>query len=144
MLSITITPTQSIIATTLIHHTASIFTLSDTALGLANGGGEGGGGGGGGRGGGGGGGVPTPAPATLAATIIPIHYSRKKSQTKRKKPMIFTKDQGKADKFMHELKLYQFLNGATPLMQDLYWKVAHALTFIQGPAVTKWKCSMEN
>ena len=111
MLSITITPTQSIIATTLIHHTASISTLSDTALGLADGGGEGGGGGEG---------VPTPAPATLAATIIPIHYSRRKWQTKRKKPMIFTKDQGKADKFMHELKLYQFLNGATPLMQDLY------------------------
>jgi hypothetical protein len=45
---------------------------------------------------------------------------------------------------MHELKLYQFLNGAAPLMQDPYRKVAHALTFIQGPAVTEWKRSVEN
>jgi ribosomal protein S10 len=57
---------------------------------------------------------------------------------------VFTGDQGKANEFMHELKLYQFLNGAAPLMQDPYRKVAHALTFIQGPAVTEWKRSVEN
>ena len=38
---------------------------------------------------------------------------------------------------MHELKLYQFLNGVTPLMQDPYQKVAHTLTFIQGSAVAE-------
>jgi hypothetical protein len=65
-------------------------------------------------------------------------------QLEGKEPTTFTRDQGKADKFMHKLKLYQFLNGMAPLMQDPYQKVTHALTFIQGPAVTEWKQSVEN
>src|SRR6202789_3278428 len=61
-----------------------------------------------------------------------------------KEPNAFTGDRAKADEFMHELKLYQFLNDNSPIMQDPYRKVAHALTFIQGTAVAEWKRSVEN
>jgi ribosomal protein S10 len=61
-----------------------------------------------------------------------------------KEPTIFAGDRAKADEFMHELKLYQFLNASTSLMQDPYQKVTHALTFIQGAAVAEWKQSVEN
>jgi Retrotransposon gag protein len=61
-----------------------------------------------------------------------------------KEPTIFSGDRAKADEFMHELKLYQFLNSNAPIMTDLYRKVAHALTFIQGAAVAEWKRSVEN
>jgi ribosomal protein S10 len=61
-----------------------------------------------------------------------------------KEPTIFNGDRARADEFMHELKLYQFLNSTAPVMTDPYRKVAHALTFIQGSAVAEWKRSVEN
>ena len=61
-----------------------------------------------------------------------------------KEPTIFSGDRAKADEFMHELKLYQFLNLNATIITDPYRKVAHALTFIQGAAVAKWKRSIEN
>ena len=48
-------------------------------------------------------------------------------------------DCAKADEFMHELKLYQFLNLNALIMNNPYHKVAHTLTFIQGIAVVEWK-----
>ena len=73
------------------------------------------GGRGGGRGGsreGGRGGPPVPALAPVAVAA-PLEGN---GRLKGKEPTIFTGDQGKADEFMHKLKLYQFLNRATPLM----------------------------
>ena len=95
-----------------------------------------GGGEGGGGSGGGGGGAMAPAPQLIAA--------HRNGKLKGKEPTIFTGDQAKADEFMHELKLYQFLNMNAPIMNDPYRKVTHALTFIQGAAVAEWKQSVEN
>ena len=112
---------------------------SGMALGPAGrGGGSGGGGGRGGEGGGGGGG-PTQ-PAAIQPAAIP-HRNRK---LEGKEPTIFLGDRARANEFMHELKLYQFLNLNTPIMTDPYRKVAHALTFIQGTAIAEWKRSVEN
>ena len=119
---VTITPTQSMITTTLTSHSRS--PPSGTARGPA-------GGGGGGRGGGG-------IPAQPAANQ-PAAAPHGNGKLEGKEPTIFSGDRAKADKFMHELKLYQFLNANAPIMTDPYQKVAHALTFIQGAAVAEWK-----
>ena len=128
MSAVTITPTQSTIATALTSRSGP--PPSGTAPGLARGGG--------GRAGGAGGGPAQPAAAQPAAAP---HGNGK---LKGKEPTIFSGDRARADKFMHELKLYQFLNANALIMTDPYQKVAHALTFIQGAAVAEWKRSMEN
>ena len=127
MSAVTITLTQSMIATALLSRSRP--PPSSTVPEPAEGGGEGSGGGSGG-----GGGAPVPQPAAAP------HGNGK---LKGKEPTIFARDRAKADEFMHELKLYQFLNVNTSLMQDPYQKVAHALTFIQGAAVAEWKQSVE-
>ena len=129
MSAVTITLTQSTIATALT--LCSGPPLSSTVPGPAGGGGGGRGGGGSG----GGGGAPTPQPAAAP------HGNGK---LEGKEPTIFARDRARADEFMHELKLYQFLNANASLMQDPYQKVAHTLTFIQGAAVAEWKRSVEN
>ena len=134
MSAVTITLTQSTIAMALTSQSGP--PLSSSAPGPTGGGG---GGGGEGRGGGGGGGGPIQPAAAQPATAP--HGNGK---LKGKEPTIFSSDRAKADKFMHELKLYQFLNSNAPIMTDPYRKVAHTLTFIQGAAVAEWKHSVEN
>ena len=129
MSAVTLTPTQSTIAMALTSRSGP--PPSGLAPGPTGGGGGGGGGGGSGGGGGGGGGPVQPAAAQPAATL---HGNGK---LEGKEPTIFSGDRAKADEFMHELKLYQFLNLNAPIMTDPYQKVAHALTFIQGAAVAE-------
>jgi hypothetical protein len=66
-----------------------------------------------------------------------VHHGNGKLEGKE--PTIFSGDRAQVDEFMHELKLYQFLNSNAPLINDPYRKVAHALTFVQGAAVAEWK-----
>ena len=120
MSAVTLTPTQSTIATALTSRSGP--PPSGSAPGPTEGGG--------GRGGGG--------PAQPAA-VQPAAAPQGNEKLEGKEPTIFSGDRAKADEFMHELKLYQFLNSNAPLMNDAYRKVAHALTFIQGAAVTEWK-----
>ena len=134
MSTVTITLTQSTLAMALTSHSRP--PLSGTVPGPAGGGGGGGEGGGRGRGGGGGG---RAAPAPQQA-VVP-HGNGK---LEGKEPTIFSSDRARTNEFMHELKLYQFLNSNAPLMNNPYRKVAHALTFIQGAAVAEWKWSVEN
>ena len=61
-----------------------------------------------------------------------------------KEPPIFKGDQQKTDHFLHELRLYQFVNAAHPVMMNPWQKVAHALTYVNGPNVYEWKRSAEN
>jgi hypothetical protein len=65
-------------------------------------------------GGGGGGGPIQPAAAQLAAA------PQGNGKLEGKEPTIFSGDRAKADEFMHELKLYQFLNSNAPIMTDPY------------------------
>jgi hypothetical protein len=127
MSAVTIIQTQSTLATALAHHIPSIPTPGSVAPGLA--------------GGGGGGGRPPSPPAVAPPVAAAPNPPGGNGRLEGKEPTVFTGDRGKVDEFMHELKLYQFLNGVTPLMQDPYQKVAHVLTFIQGTAVAK--CVME-
>ena len=47
------------------------------------------------------------------------------------------------DKFLHKLYLYQFVNVVHPIMTNLWQKVAHALTYMNGPEVYEWKRDAE-
>jgi hypothetical protein len=134
MSAVTITPTQSMIAAASTSRSGP--PPSGSAPGLTGGGGGGGGGRGGGGGGGGG-----QAPPPVAQPAAAPHGNGK---LEGKEPTIFSGDRAKADEFMHELKLYQFLNLNAPIMNNPYPKVAHTLTFIQGAAVAEWKRSVEN
>ena len=101
MSAVTLTPTQSTITTALTSRSGP--PPSGSAPGLTGGGG-----------GGGGGGPVQPA----AAQSVTAHQGNGKLEGKE--PTIFTGDRAKADEFMHELKLYQFLNSTTPVMTDPY------------------------
>ena len=129
MSAVTITPTQSTIATALTSRSGP--PPSSTFPGPAGGGG---GRGGGGRGREGGGGGPAQ-PAAVQPAGAPVGNGKLEG----KEPTIFSRDRARANEFMHELKLYQFLNSNAPIITNPYQKVAHALTFIQGAAVAKWK-----
>ena len=59
-------------------------------------------------------------------------------------PPIFTGNRTLSDTWMQNLRLYQFTNADTHVMQDPYRKVAHALTFVGGPAVDEWKRNQMN
>ena len=127
MSAVTLTPTQSTITTALT--SCSSPPPSGLAPGPTGGGGGGGGGGAG------------PAPPAAAQPAAAFHGNGK---LEGKEPTVFTGDRAKADEFMHELKLYQFLNSTAPVMTDPYRKVAHALMFVQGSVVAEWKRSIEN
>jgi hypothetical protein len=60
-----------------------------------------------------------------------------------KEPFVFDGDRQKTDAFIHELKLYQFVNATHPIMADPARRVAHALTYLMGTDVYEWKRSME-
>jgi hypothetical protein len=61
-----------------------------------------------------------------------------------KEPPVFDGNRQKTDHFLHELQLYQFVNALHPVMTNPWQKVAHALTYMNGPNVYEWKRSAEN
>jgi hypothetical protein len=52
-----------------------------------------------------------------------------------KEPPLFNGDQLKTDAFIHELKLYQFVNVTHLIMINPVRRVAHALMYLMGPKV---------
>ena len=93
------------------------------------------------------GGPPPPAPPLglpprLPPNPHPIQGDDESLQGKE--PFIFDRNRQKTDCFLHELRLYQFVNAAHPIMMNLWQKVAHALTYINGPNVYEWKRDAEN
>ena len=61
-----------------------------------------------------------------------------------KEPPVFDGDRQKTDHFLHELHLYQFVNATHPIMMNPWQKVAHTLTYVNGPNIYEWKRSAEN
>ena len=112
MSAVTLTPTQSTIATALTSRSGP--PPSSSAPGPTGGGGGSCGGGSGGGGGGGGGGPAQPA------AVQPAVAPQGNGKLEGKEPTVFNGDRAKADEFMHELKLYQFLNSTAPVMTDPY------------------------
>jgi hypothetical protein len=74
--------------------------------------------------------------------LNPIGWDNKPLQGQ--KPSTFDGNQQKTDEFLHELRLYQFVNTTHPIMMNLWWKVAHTLTYVDGPEIYEWKRSAEN
>ena len=87
--------------------------------------------------------VPPPGPPPqLPQNLNPIGWDDEPLQGQE--PLVFDGNQQKTDRFLHELCLYQFVNAAHPIMTNLWQKVAHALTYVDGPNIYKWKRSAEN
>ena len=85
---------------------------------------------------------PQGPPPQLPSNQNPIGGNDEPLQAKE--PPVFDGNQQKTDGFLHELRLYQFANAAHPIMMNLWQKVAHTLTYVNGPNVYKWKQSVEN
>ena len=93
------------------------------------------------------GGPPPPAPPPgppprLPQNPNPIGVDEEPLQGKE--PPVFEGDRQKTDQFLHELRLYQFMNATHPVMMNPWQKVAHVLTYVSGPNVYEWKRSAEN
>ena len=93
------------------------------------------------------GGPPPPAPPPghppqLPPNPHPIQGDEESLQGKE--PFVFDGNRQKTDRFLHELRLYQFVNATHPIMMNPWQKVAHALTYVSGPDVYEWKRSAEN
>ena len=70
-----------------------------------------------------------------------------KSHSKGGNPSSSTETDGnrqRTNHFLHELCLYQFVNATHPIMMNPWQKVAHALTYVNGPNTYEWKRSTEN
>ena len=74
----------------------------------------------------------------------PILVGQDNESLQGKEPFVFNGNQQQTDCFLHELRLYQFMNTTHPIMMNPWQKVAHALTYVSGPNVYKWKRSAEN
>ena len=61
-----------------------------------------------------------------------------------KEPLIFDGNRQETNHFLHELRLYQFMNAAHLIMTNPWQKVAHALTYVNSPNIYEWKRSVEN
>ena len=83
-----------------------------------------------------------PSPGPLPQQSNPIQGDDEPLQGKE--PPVFEGDRQKTDHFLHELRLYQFINTTHPIMTNPWQKVAHALTYVNGPNVYEWKRSAEN
>ena len=93
------------------------------------------------------GGPPPPAPPPgplprLPPNPHPIQGNDESLQGKE--PFVFDGNRRRTDQFLHELQLYQFVNATHPIMTNPWQKVAHALTYVNGPNVYEWKRSAEN
>ena len=61
-----------------------------------------------------------------------------------KEPPVFDGNRQETDHFLHELRLYQFVNALHPIMINPWQKVTHALTYVNGPNIYEWKRGAEN
>ena len=86
--------------------------------------------------------VPPPGPPPQLPNPHPIQGDDESLQGKE--PFIFDGNRQKTDRFLHELRLYQFVNATHPIMTNPWQKVAHALTYVNGPNIYEWKRSTEN
>ena len=82
-----------------------------------------------------------PSPGPPLQQLNPIQGDVEPLQGKE--PPVFEGDRQKTDHFLHELRLYQFVNATHPVMVNPWQKVAHALTYVNGPNVYEWKQSAE-
>ena len=88
---------------------------------------------------------PTPPPGPLLLPPQnPNPTGADKEPLQGKEPPVFDGDRQKTDHFLHELRLYQFVNATHPVMMNPWQKVAHALTYVSGPNIYEWKRSTEN
>jgi Retrotransposon gag protein len=81
---------------------------------------------------------PSPAPPNVPQNLIDDE------PLQGREPSTFNGNRSKSDEFMHELKLYQFLNDTHPIIRDEHRRVAHALGYIQGISTFEWKRGHEN
>ena len=81
---------------------------------------------------------PSPGPLPLPN---PIQGDEESLQGKE--PTVFDGNREKTDGFLHELRLYQFVNATHPIMTNPQQKIAHALTYMEGPEVYEWKRDAE-
>ena len=85
---------------------------------------------------------PPGPPPQLPQNLNPSGIDEEPLQGKE--PPVFEGDRQKTDHFLHELRLYQFVNAAHPVMMNPWQKVAHVLTYMSGPNIYEWKQSAEN
>ena len=93
------------------------------------------------------GGPPPPAPPPGPLPQLPLNPHPIQGDGKSlqgKEPFVFDGSRQKTDLFLHELRLYQFVNATHPIMTNPWQKVAHALTYVNGPNIYEWKRSAEN
>ena len=83
-----------------------------------------------------------PSPGPLPQQPNPIQRDDKPLQGRE--PFVFDGNRRKTDHFLHELRLYQFVNTTHLIMTNPWQKVAHALTYVNGPNIYEWKRSAEN
>ena len=77
------------------------------------------------------GGPPPPAPPPGPPPRLPQNPNPMgvdEEPLQGKEPPVFEGDRRKTDHFLHELRLYQFINATHPIMTNPWQKVAHALT----------------
>ena len=87
--------------------------------------------------------VPLPGPL-LQLSQNPSMIGRDEEPLQGKEPLVFNGNRHKTDWFLHELRLYQFVNAMHSIMTNPWQKVTHALTYVNGPNVYEWKRSTEN
>ena len=85
---------------------------------------------------------PLGPPPQLLPNPHPIQGDDESLQGKE--PFVFDGSRQKTNRFLHELRLYQFVNATHPIMTNPWQKVAHALTYMNGPSIYEWKRSAEN
>ena len=93
------------------------------------------------------GGPPPPAPPPGPPPQLPPNPSPIQGDDESlqgKEPFVFDGNRQKTDPFLHELRLYQFVNATHPIMTNPWQKVAHALTYMNGSNIYEWKRSAEN
>ena len=93
------------------------------------------------------GGLPPSAPPPGPPPRLPQNPSvigRDEEPLQGKEPLIFDGNRHKTDRFLHKLRLYQFVNATHSIMTNPWQKVAHTLTYVNGPNVYEWKRSVEN
>ena len=88
---------------------------------------------------------PVPPPGPPPRFLQPLNLiGWDEEPLQGKEPPIFDGNRQKTDGFLHELRLYQFMNAMHLIMTNPWQKVAHALTFVDSPDIYEWKRSAEN
>ena len=82
--------------------------------------------------------VPLPGPPPRLPQN-PNVIGRDEEPLQGREPLIFDRNRHKTDWFLHELRLYQFVNATHPIMTNPWQKVTHTLTYVKGLNVYKWK-----